>query len=89
MKKVVKQKQVHEITTIGNFDANKLYFCKTFTGLHKLHKINLLWTFVSMDNSQTTSTGCYSEVTIAIEDQMQFGDVYEFDTLEEAMREML
>ena len=89
MKKVVKQKQVQEITTVDNFDADKLYFSKTSTGLYKLHKINSLWAFVSMDSSRVTSTGHYSEVAIAIEEQMRFSDVYEFDTLAEAMWEML
>lgn len=90
MRKVIRGTAgLEKVVYVDEFDSDKTYFCRTSTGLYKLHCVSSYWAFLNLENSIGTSAGCFSGVTDAIKYQMEYGNVYEFDTLKEAMEEML
>ncbi len=89
MKKVTLNNNPETTITIDEFDKDKIYLSRTSTSLYKLNRISSKWAFVSLINSFGTSTGIYDKASDALKSQMHYGDVYEFDTLVEAIKELL
>ncbi len=89
MKKVILNYKPETTVSINKFDKYKLYFSKTSTGLYKLQEINSKWVFIRLIGSIGTSNDSYNKVSDALKYQIGINDVYEFDNLEEAMKELL
>ncbi len=95
MKTVIANTNRPDVISIAEVDKNKLYFASYAGVIYKLHRLSVnpdiscKYAFVSMLDSCCWSCGGHPTMARAIEVQKQYGDVYEFDTLKEAMEKLL
>ncbi len=89
MKRVIKGINPKTVVCIDQWDRTKLYFCKTNSGLYKLHCVDHKWGFINLLSIMGASTGWQEDVLKAFKFQIEVGDVFEFDNLKEAMEELL
>lgn len=90
MKRVIRgTKEPETVVHVDKFDEHKIYFSKTSTGLYKLQNIRSYWMFVDLACSFGGSNGSHTGAIEAIKYQLEANEVFEFDTLKEAMEELL
>jgi hypothetical protein len=85
MRLVVKETK-SDTVSIEQIDTNLLYFSENNCGdIYKLHRIDNGWAFISMDDSDCWSSGNHGTEKEAILAEIRYGNVYEFNSLLEAI----
>ena len=89
MKQVLQKRPVTSVVTLDEIQKDKIYLCKFGCGWAKAHRVENLYTFISLGGSECYMNGTFENLRKAIERTIGSYPIYEFDNWQEAAQYMV
>ena len=73
---------------IDNYNTAKIYILITYehNDVYKAHDVDDGWSFISLDDTVSRSTGTHQSLKALLENDLEYGEILEFDNYKEMIK---